>query len=76
MFGPKFEAFLFAHILDLDRVEGSDFKCDNSFSKLHPKNTQIRHRWSQVQKKKLLAETLYFDSFVCGDLKYSNGFQN
>ena len=51
MFGLKFEAFLFAHILDFDRVEGSDFKCDNSFSKLHPKNTQIRHCWSQVQKK-------------------------
>ena len=32
----------------LDKFESVDFKYDNSFLKLQPKNTQIGHLWPQI----------------------------
>ena len=31
-----------------DKFEGTDFKHDNSFLKVEPKNTQRRHFWSLI----------------------------
>ena len=46
-FGPKFPFFFFCEILQVDKFEGVDFEYNNSFLKFYPKNTQIRHFWSQ-----------------------------
>ena len=38
------QAFLFfLKILQIDKFDGADFKCDNSFLELEPKNNQIKH---------------------------------
>ena len=39
---------LFHEISQLDKFEGADFKYDNIAFKFRPKNTQIRHFWSQI----------------------------
>ena len=46
MLGPNLKFFIFSrippfrHFLDLDKIEGADFKYDISFSKLQSKYTQ------------------------------------
>ena len=39
---------LFHKILQLDKLQGADFKYDNIVFKFQPKNTQIRHFWSKI----------------------------
>ena len=38
----------FRKILQIDKLEGTDLKYDNIVLKFQPKNTQIRHFWSQT----------------------------
>ena len=41
---------LFLHdTLHLDKIKGADFTYDNTFSKLQPKITAIRHNWYQIR---------------------------
>ena len=37
-----------------DKLEGADFKFDNSFFKLQPKNTQIKYFWPQIYEFSIL----------------------
>ena len=49
LFGPKFKCFsFFRKILHLDKLEGADFKYDNTVFKFHPKSTQFREFLSQI----------------------------
>ena len=46
---PNLGIFVFfGKVLQLDKFDGADFNYDNSFLKLFPKSTQIRHFWSQI----------------------------
>ena len=44
------------------------------FLKFQPKNTQIRHFWSQIQTFSFFPEILQFDKFKGADFKYDNRF--
>ena len=46
-----------------DKFESVDLKYDKSYSKLQPKNTHVRHFWSQIQDFLFLHETLHFNKF-------------
>ena len=38
----------FSKILQLDKFEGADFKCDNNVFTFQPKNIQIRYYSTQI----------------------------
>ena len=42
------DIFAFLQNFQSDKIQGADFKYDNSFFKFQPKNTKIRHFWSQI----------------------------
>ena len=54
------------------KFEGVDFKYNNSFSKLQPKDTQMRQFWSQTYNFFALYKTLRFAKFKGTDFKYEN----
>ena len=60
--------------LIFDKFEGADFKYDNSFLKFQPKNTQIRHFWSQIQAFSLFHDILQLDKLKGADFKSHNSF--
>ena len=60
--------------LQQDIFENTDFKYDNSIFKLQPKNTQIKHFWSQIQRFLFFHEILQLDKFKGADFKCDNGF--
>ena len=45
IFGPEFNDYLLLHqILQLDRLEGADFKYNNSFLKFQPENQKYPNK--------------------------------
>ena len=56
--------------------EGADFKYDNSFLKLLPKNPQRRHFWSQIQAFLFHSKNLQLNNFEGADIKYEFQLQN
>ena len=75
IFGTKFKVFFVLnepsqfHILHSD-----DFKYDNNFSKLLPKNTQIRYFSTKYKEFLFLLENFYFEKFEGIDSKYDHRF--
>ena len=75
IFNPKIRHFwFFEKIWLLDKLEGADFKYDNIFLKLQPKNTQIRDFLYQTQAFLFFREILQIDKFEGVDFKYGNRF--
>ena len=74
IFGFRFKHFCFYFLRNLKsgKSEGADFKYDNSFFKWQPKNTKIRHFWSQISGFLFLHQTLQQDKFEDADLKHDN----
>ena len=68
IFSSKFIFFFFCKILQLDKVEGADFKYDNSFFKFQPKNTQISYLWSQIEAFLFFHKILQLDKFEGADM--------
>ena len=79
-FWYQVQTFLFFRkILQLDKFEGTDYRYDNSFLKLQPKNsqimrqkvknTQLKHFWSKIQKF-FFRDILELDKFQGADFKY------
>ena len=64
----------FRELLQIDNFEGAGFKSDNAFLKFLPKNTQIRHFWSQIYTFLFFREILQIDKFKVVDFKYDNSF--
>ena len=58
---PNFGIFVPSQNLQLDKFEGADFKYENNFLKLYPKNTQIGQLWSHFLL--LLLSLLFFSIF-------------
>ena len=68
--------------MQLDKFQVTDFKYDISISKIldqkYPneaflvKNTQKRHRWSQMEAFLFFRETSQFDKFEDDDISYGN----
>ena len=56
----------------LGKLEGVDFKYDNTFFEFQSKNTQIRHFWSQIEGFSLWHEILQSGKFEDADFKYEN----
>ena len=74
-FCPQIQTFLFfCEILKLAKLEGADFKCDNSFLKFQLKNTQIKYIWSQIWTFLFFRKLLQSDKFEGADFKYSNSY--
>ena len=59
IFGPRFKVFCSKCNFTVSQIESIDFKYDNSFFKLRPKNTQIKHFWSQLYGIFVLDKTLH-----------------
>ena len=55
--------------LHFDKSEVTDFKYDNSLSKLHAKNTLTRHVYSQIQGFLFLHKVWHSECFVSADFK-------
>ena len=63
---------LFHEILQLDQLEGADFKYGNSFLKFQLKISQIRHFLSQIEA--FFLQNFQLDKFEGADFKYDNIF--
>ena len=48
---------------------GADFKYNNSFSKLRPKNIYTKHFWSQILRIFVVTQNFYLDKFAGADFK-------
>ena len=64
----------FRELLQIDNFEGAGFKSDNAFLKFLPKNTPIRHFWSQIYTFLFFREILQIDKFEGNDFKSDNSF--
>ena len=65
--------FVFSQIFfQLDIIEGADFKHDNIFLKLLPKNTEVRHFQSQFQVFLLFCKISQLEKFERADFKDKN----
>ena len=63
-----FKVFLFLHKnLQFGKFEVSDFRYEDGLLKLHPRNTQIMHFWSQIWTVFVLHQTILFDKFEGAD---------
>ena len=72
----------FCKILQLEKFQGADFKYDISIFKIlgqkYPNkaflvsNTKKRHCWWQIEAFLFFRETLQFDKFEDGDIRYKN----
>ena len=71
---PFLAIFGFSQKSQLGKLEGSDFKYDNSVFKLLPKNIKTRHFESQIKTFLFIQEILQLDKFECAHLKYHNSF--
>ena len=58
------------------KFDGADYKYDNSFLKMEPKNIQIRHFWSQIKIFMFFRKILQVDKFKNADFKFDNSFWN
>ena len=75
----------FRKILQLEKLQGADFKYDNSIFKILAqkyinkaflvKNMQISHFCSQIQAFLFFRDILQLDKFEGADFKYGNSFQ-
>ena len=73
-FLPNLKFLLLHKILHLDIFERVHVKYDNSFSKLHLKDTQLRYFYSQVLMFFVLYKTLHIDKLEDADFKHDNNF--
>ena len=73
-FLPNLKFLLLHKILHLDISERVHVKYDNSFSKLHLKDTQLRYFYSQVLMFFVLYKTLHIDKLEDADFKHDNNF--
>ena len=73
-FLPNLKFLLLHKILHLDIFERVHVKYDNSFSKLHLKDTQLRYFYSQVLRFFVLYKTLHIDKLEDADFKHDNNF--
>lgn len=71
-FLPNLKFLLLHKILHLDIFERVHVKYDNSFSKLHLKDTQLRYFYSQVLRFFVLYKTLHIDKLEDADFKHDN----
>ena len=79
---PNLGIFLISLILELDIINGADFKYDNIIFKFQPKNTQIKHFWFQIKAYLVpnsgifvfFRQILQLEKFEGADIKYDNGF--
>ena len=71
---PNLGIIVFRKILQFHKFEDAYFKYDNSLFKFLPKNTQIRHFWSQIWAFFVLRKILQLDKFEGADFKYDNSF--
>ena len=70
----KVSNLIFSKILEADKSEGADFKYNKNILKFQPKNTQIRHFWSQIYGFLFLHQTLQQDKSKDTDSKDDNIF--
>ena len=73
IFGPKFRQFgFFTKFCNRTNSKVLISNMTKVFFKFQPKNTLIRHFWSQIQAFSLFHEILQLDKFKGADFKYGN----
>ena len=61
---------IFSQNFELDKFQAADFKYDNIAFKFQPRNTQIKHFWSQIYGFLFLDEILCLKKFEGTAVKY------
>ena len=60
--------------MQFKNFEGTDLNYENSILKFQPKNTQIRHFWSQIYGFLFLHQTFQLEKFGGVDFKFDKSF--